>query len=297
MNYRKNTIKSYILKVVIFLISSTLVFLITSCKLQLYPLKYNNTVIRNISCSSAVEDQEKTNTPYFNNGKIECHQDHGTVSFFNISINSRIHDPENCILADSLNSMMLDINTVCKDYIVDDNEESIDTSNNKNTEDTKQDIQNNDSQQKNEEIDQTSKNIQESQQAEGQNDFIGNLLNLVNSSRNQDGLSPLNLNSSLNDIASIRSQDMIDRNYFSHTTPEGKNIFNILQEHGIAYAIAGENIQYSYPPSNASSAQYFNTWMSSSVHRANILNPNYSQIGIGASFNNDRFVAIIVFLG
>ena len=90
---------------------------------------------------------------------------------------------------------------------------------------------------------------------------------------------------------------MIDRNYFSHTTPEGKNIFNILQECGIAYGTAGENILYSYPLSNASPVQYFNTWMASNVHRANILGVNYSQIGIGISFNNSRVVAVLVFVG
>ena len=90
---------------------------------------------------------------------------------------------------------------------------------------------------------------------------------------------------------------MVDRNYFSHTTPEGKNIFNILQEYGIAYGAAGENIQYSHPPSNASPGQYFNTWMASKQHRDIIMSANFSQIGIGISFNNNKVVVVTVFIG
>lgn len=128
-------------------------------------------------------------------------------------------------------------------------------------------------------------------------EFTSSLLYLVNSTRNQNGLVSLDLNPTLNAIATARSIDMLNRGYFSHTTPEGKNIFIILQENGIGYMSAGENIQNSTPASNASAQLYFSTWMSSSMHKTNILSANFSQIGIGISFNNDRFVAVIVFLG
>jgi len=90
---------------------------------------------------------------------------------------------------------------------------------------------------------------------------------------------------------------MLTRNYFSHTTPEGKNIFIILQENGIGYRTAGENIERSYPASNASAEMYFNNWMNSSGHRENILNENFSQIGIGFDSKNGWFVSTLVFIG
>jgi len=126
--------------------------------------------------------------------------------------------------------------------------------------------------------------------------FEPQLLNLINQARNKNNLPPLNLNSILNSIATGRSTDMVNRNYFGHTTPEGKNIFTILQEKGVGYCSAGENICYANPPSNASPEYALGTWMNSGAHRANILSSNFSQIGIGLASNNDRVVITLVFL-
>jgi len=76
---------------------------------------------------------------------------------------------------------------------------------------------------------------------------------------------------------------------------EGKNIFIILQENGVGYSSAGENIYYSNPPSSATPEKAFNVWMGSSGHRANILGANYSQIGIGIAGNNEKRVITLVF--
>ncbi|MBM3707870.1 MAG: hypothetical protein FJW69_05970 [Actinobacteria bacterium] len=80
-------------------------------------------------------------------------------------------------------------------------------------------------------------------------------------------------------------------------TPEGKNIFTILQENGIGYNAAGENIQHSYPAGNASAEIYFNNWMNNTGHRENILSGNFSQIGIGFSSKDGWFISTLVFLG
>ncbi len=122
------------------------------------------------------------------------------------------------------------------------------------------------------------------------------LLYLINTNRNESGLPSLNLNPSISLVAESRSNDMISRNYFSHTTPDGKTIFNILVENGIMYAAAGENIQQATPPSWGTPQVFLNAWMSSSVHRNNILSPLYSQAGIGISNNSNRIVAVAVFL-
>lgn len=122
------------------------------------------------------------------------------------------------------------------------------------------------------------------------------VLALLNNIRVANGLSPLAPNQSLTDISRTRSADMLDRGYFSHYTPEGTNIFNILRANGISYKNAGENLGQSMPASAGSPEAFFNAWMNSSAHAANILKPQYARIGIGLAENNGRRVVTTVFM-
>jgi len=122
------------------------------------------------------------------------------------------------------------------------------------------------------------------------------MLHLINSIRSSHGLQLLNPNPVLNSIAKSRSQDMINRNYFSHYTPEGKNIFNIFVENGIMYAAAGENLSQASPPSWGSPEAVVNIWMSSNPHRSNLLNPHFGQLGIGVVDGGGRRVMTLVFI-
>jgi uncharacterized protein YkwD len=78
--------------------------------------------------------------------------------------------------------------------------------------------------------------------------------------------------------------------------PGDKNIFDILQDNNVAYSAAGENIAYISSPSSASPDLFFNMWMNSDAHRANILNSNFTHVGIGISSNNEKIIAVLVFL-
>jgi len=112
------------------------------------------------------------------------------------------------------------------------------------------------------------------------------------------GINPGSLNgsrSSTTDIARSRSADMLSRGYFSHYTPEGTNIFNILKANGIGYRNAGENLAHSMPASAGSPEVFANAWMNSPTHAANILRPQYRSIGIGVAENNGRRVVTTVF--
>ena len=122
------------------------------------------------------------------------------------------------------------------------------------------------------------------------------VLALLNNIRVANGLSPLAPNQSLTDISRNRSADMLDRGYFSHYTPEGTNIFNILRANGISYKNAGENLAQSMPASAGSPEAFVNAWMNSSAHAANILKPQYARIGIGLAENNGRRVVTTVFM-
>jgi uncharacterized protein YkwD len=127
--------------------------------------------------------------------------------------------------------------------------------------------------------------------------FTATLISLINNARNSNGLPSLSLNPTLNGIAKIRCDDMIARDYFSHVSPDGKDIKAILAESGVMYKITGENLQYCFPPSMAGPELFFNSWMDSEIHRANILGSGYTQIGIALSFNADKAIAALVFLG
>ena len=103
------------------------------------------------------------------------------------------------------------------------------------------------------------------------------VITLVNEIRAQNGLSPLSENWQLSRVARYKSQDMADRNYFSHTSPTYGSPFQMMQQFGITYRTAGENIANGYSTAQA----VVNAWMNSPGHRANILNASYTQIGVG----------------
>lgn len=102
------------------------------------------------------------------------------------------------------------------------------------------------------------------------------LFNLLNEERAKRGLQPLRLNAALTNLARIKSKDMADNSYFSHTSPTYGKVGDMLRGAGITYWIAGENI------ATTSSAARANTlFMGSSVHRSAMLNKKYTEVGIG----------------
>lgn len=103
------------------------------------------------------------------------------------------------------------------------------------------------------------------------------VIRLVNEIRVQNGLKELTYNWELSRVARYKSQDMKDNNYFAHNSPIYGTPFQMIKNFGISYRSAGENIAKGYATPQA----VVNGWMNSSGHRANILNANYTQIGVG----------------
>jgi len=102
------------------------------------------------------------------------------------------------------------------------------------------------------------------------------MLDLVNSERTKRGLNPLVFDAELARVATIKAQDMVDNNYFSHTSPTYGSPFTMMKNFGIRYTYAGENLAGHNSVENA-----HNGLMNSDGHRANILNSNFTHIGIG----------------
>lgn len=103
------------------------------------------------------------------------------------------------------------------------------------------------------------------------------VVKLVNAERAKEGLPALKVDWELARVAKHKSQDMKDKNYFSHTSPTYGSPFTMIQNYGIQYRSAGENIA----KGQKTPEQVVNAWMNSSGHRANILNKNYTHIGVG----------------
>lgn len=102
------------------------------------------------------------------------------------------------------------------------------------------------------------------------------MIDLVNKERVSAGLPTLEVDMSLVKTARMKSQDMINKNYFDHNSPTYGSPFDLMKSQGITYQTAGENLAGNQTVANA-----HNTLMNSPGHRANILNKNFTKIGIG----------------
>ena len=100
--------------------------------------------------------------------------------------------------------------------------------------------------------------------------------NLINEQRAKNGLPALKIDMEVQRVARIKAQDMVNNNYFSHTSPTYGSPFDMLKSFGISYKSAGENIA-----GNSSNSAAVTAWMNSSGHRANILNSSYNYTGVG----------------
>lgn len=105
---------------------------------------------------------------------------------------------------------------------------------------------------------------------------------LVNMEREIENLHPLVWDDALGAAARGHSADMAQRNYFSHTSLDGRLFHQRITAAGYAYSTCGENIAAGY--SNAQAVM--NGWMNSPGHRANILGSGFCDIGVGYAFGS-----------
>lgn len=102
------------------------------------------------------------------------------------------------------------------------------------------------------------------------------MVNLVNSARTSAGLKPLATNAELTKLARLKSKDLVDHNTFTHISPTYGSPFDMMKKYGVSYLYAAENLAKSPSVQAAETAL-----MNSPGHKANILNPEFSEIGIG----------------
>lgn len=105
------------------------------------------------------------------------------------------------------------------------------------------------------------------------------LVSLTNEDRIENGLGTVEEDDALSRIAQQKAEDMAERGYFSHDTPEGHEPWWWLNQAGYKYQHAGENLAVNF----SDSEEVEEAWMESPTHRANILKPVYTKIGIGVA--------------
>lgn len=126
----------------------------------------------------------------------------------------------------------------------------------------------------------TEQNPEDNNNGTSQGDFASQVVALVNAERTKQGLSALTIDTKVQQAALVRAKESAQS--FSHTRPNGSSFSTALTEAGVSYRRAGENIAYG----QSTPQQVMNAWMNSSGHRANILNANYTTIGVGYTVIN-----------
>lgn len=129
-----------------------------------------------------------------------------------------------------------------------------------------------------------SKNDNQATESNSQlNEFEQQVVDLTNQERAKNGLSALKIDPTLSKMAREKSRDMSANNYFDHNSPTYGSPFDMMKHYGIDYRSAGENIAMG----QRTPQEVVDGWMNSPGHRANILNADYTHIGVGYVSNGN----------
>jgi hypothetical protein len=122
------------------------------------------------------------------------------------------------------------------------------------------------------------------------------LIRLTNQYRQVEGLEPLIPNARLTQAAVNKARDLLSRQYFNHTTPDGKRFSTWIKDVNYQYFYVGENLAVNFHDNQT----LFQAWIDSPKHFENIINPHYQEIGIAAlegKFQNQPTVMVVQMFG
>lgn len=126
--------------------------------------------------------------------------------------------------------------------------------------------------------------------------ITGVLVDLTNSNRLSQNLDPLTSNPILASAAQLKANDMAEKNYFAHTSPEGRTPWYWFTKSDYQFLYAGENLAVNF----ADSEDVVRAWMNSEGHRANILSDKFSEIGIAMApgkYNGQNSIYVVQLFG
>ena len=119
---------------------------------------------------------------------------------------------------------------------------------------------------------------------------VQQVIDLTNAERKKNGLPALTADAKLNSVAQAKSSDMQQNNYFSHASPTYGSPFDMMRDQGVSYKSAGENIA----KGQRTPQEVVQAWMNSEGHRRNILNRNYTHIGVGFDPNGYHWTQMFI---
>jgi uncharacterized protein YkwD len=111
------------------------------------------------------------------------------------------------------------------------------------------------------------------------------MVKLLNADRTALGLRPVLADGRLNAIARARSADMVANSYFSHTQPDGRNVFALLTGAGIAWYNAGEIIAWNNYPMDVTASTANRQWLNSPGHKAIVISADFNYVGVGLALD------------
>jgi uncharacterized protein YkwD len=123
------------------------------------------------------------------------------------------------------------------------------------------------------------------------------MIDNVNGFRAKLGLSSLAVDGRLGALALERSTDMARRQYFSHTNPDGLNIFDLMAQRRLSYRIAAENLAFNSAGERETVGTAMQALLDSPAHRANMAHADLRQIGVGVASANGRTYFTLIFVG
>ena len=112
-----------------------------------------------------------------------------------------------------------------------------------------------------------------------QKKYVDEIVTLVNQAREKEGLQPLTLDPQLRKGAQVRAAECVK--VFSHTRPDGTSYKTAISEAGVVSNYTGENVACGH----SSAQQVVKAWLNSPGHKDNILNSNFTKIGVGLEKN------------
>ena len=117
------------------------------------------------------------------------------------------------------------------------------------------------------------------------------LENFINQTRQSLGLKPLSENEKLNQAARLKAENMVKDQYFNHTSPSGITPWFWFKQAGYNYKYAGENLAVGF----FESQEVYNAWLNSPSHKANIINPNYTEVGTAVlpGFGSNNTIVVV----
>lgn len=121
------------------------------------------------------------------------------------------------------------------------------------------------------------------------------IVTLINQVRMDNEAQSLTFSETLSQLARFRVCDMFNRNYFSHYTPEGTNIFDFLRNWKIKFKYGGENLAKGKPAGYVTPEKVVNAWKKSHLHKANLIRKVYRNVGVAIEVQGGEKIVVLIF--